>query len=135
MRFSYADHFGGPQTAGYERLLYDCMIGDQTLFQRADMVEAGWSLIQPILDVWSALPARNFPNYKSGSWGRPRAMSCWLEIGAAGVNPRWKVIETRSNCDERSEFSAGTGRPEARGASGGQHLGVDLSGGSGHAPA
>jgi glucose-6-phosphate 1-dehydrogenase len=69
MHFSYADHFGGSQTTGYERLLYDCMIGDQTLFQRADMVEAGWSLIQPILDVWSALPVRNFPNYKSGSWG------------------------------------------------------------------
>jgi glucose-6-phosphate 1-dehydrogenase len=73
MRFSYADYFGGHASTGYERLLYDCMIGDQTLFQRADMVEAGWSLIQPILDVWSALPNRNFPNYASGSWGPAEA--------------------------------------------------------------
>ena len=73
MRFSYADQFGSNPTTGYERLLYDCMMGDQTLFQRADMVEAGWALIQPILDVWSALPGRNFPNYQSGSWGPAEA--------------------------------------------------------------
>ena len=45
------------------------MIGDATLFQRADMVEAGWGMVQPILDVWKALPARSFPNYPAGSWG------------------------------------------------------------------
>jgi glucose-6-phosphate 1-dehydrogenase len=45
------------------------MMGDPTLFQRADMVEAGWSVVQPILDVWTALPPRDFPNYAAGSWG------------------------------------------------------------------
>ena len=69
MDFSYAEQFGAAPSTGYERLLYDCMIGDQTLFQRADMVEAGWSIIAPLLDVWSALPPRAFPNYASGSWG------------------------------------------------------------------
>jgi glucose-6-phosphate 1-dehydrogenase len=49
------------------------MAGDATLFQRADMVEAGWNVIQPILDVWHALPARDFPNYTAGSWGPPEA--------------------------------------------------------------
>ena len=49
------------------------MIGDATLFQRADMAEAGWSVVQPILDVWKALPARNFPNYPSGTWGPKEA--------------------------------------------------------------
>ena len=73
MDFSYADHFGSYPSTGYERLLYDCMIGDQTLFQRADMVEAGWEVIQPLLDVWKALPSRNFPNYDSGSWGPKEA--------------------------------------------------------------
>jgi glucose-6-phosphate 1-dehydrogenase len=65
MNFHYADYFGGstPST-GYERLLYDCMCGDATLFQRADMVEAGWSVVAPILDVWKALPAL-FSNYAS----------------------------------------------------------------------
>jgi len=45
------------------------MIGDATLFQRADMVEAGWNIVDPVLDVWTALPPRRFPNYAAGSWG------------------------------------------------------------------
>ena len=69
MNFEYADYFGQQPSTGYERLLHDCMIGDQTLFQRADMVEAGWCVVSPVLDVWKALPPRNFPNYPSGSWG------------------------------------------------------------------
>jgi len=69
MKFEYADYFGKQPSTGYERLLHDCMIGDATLFQRADMVEAGWSVVSPILDVWKALPPRNFPNYAAGSWG------------------------------------------------------------------
>src|SRR5262249_36441464 len=69
MDFSYVEQFGTHPHTGYERLLYDCMIGDQTLFQRADMVEAGWQAIQPVLDLWSALPPRDFPNYAPGSWG------------------------------------------------------------------
>jgi glucose-6-phosphate 1-dehydrogenase len=69
MKFNYEDYFGRTPSTGYERLIYDCMTGDATLFQRADMVEAGWSVITPILDVWKALPPRSFPNYASGSWG------------------------------------------------------------------
>jgi glucose-6-phosphate 1-dehydrogenase len=73
MQFCYRDHFGVAPSTGYERLLYDCMIGDATLFQRADMVEAGWRVITPILDVWKALPPRAFPNYAAGSWGPKEA--------------------------------------------------------------
>ncbi|HZM06449.1 MAG TPA: glucose-6-phosphate dehydrogenase [Candidatus Saccharimonadales bacterium] len=73
MKFNYEDYFGKTPSTGYERLIYDCMIGDATLFQRADMVEAGWSVITPILDVWKALPPRAFPNYASGSWGPKEA--------------------------------------------------------------
>ena len=73
MDFQYHDYFGSEPSTGYERLLYDCMIGDATLFQRADQVEAGWSVVQPILDVWHALPPRNFPNYPAGSWGPKEA--------------------------------------------------------------
>jgi glucose-6-phosphate 1-dehydrogenase len=69
MDFCYADYFGTTPSTGYETLLYDCMIGDATLFQRADNVELGWSVVTPILDVWGALPAREFPNYTVGSWG------------------------------------------------------------------
>jgi glucose-6-phosphate 1-dehydrogenase len=73
MNFEYADYFGLQPSTGYERLLHDCMIGDQTLFQRADMVEAGWCVVSPALDVWKALPPRNFPNYSAGSWGPKEA--------------------------------------------------------------
>ncbi len=78
MDFDYLDHFGEQVSTGYERLLYDCMIGDATLFQRADMVEAGWRIVNPALDVWKALPARDFPNYAAGTWG-PKDSDLMLE--------------------------------------------------------
>ncbi len=78
MDFDYSKHFGSMPATGYERLMYDAMLGDQTLFQRADMVEAGWSVVAPVLDVWQALPARGFPNYPAGSWG-PRDADTLLE--------------------------------------------------------
>lgn len=78
MAFQYKDYFGSKPSTGYERLLYDCMTGDATLFQRADMVEAGWSVVAPILDVWNALPPRSFPNYAAGAWG-PREADELLE--------------------------------------------------------
>lgn len=67
--FSYSAF--GEQTAatGYETLLYDCMIGEATLFHRYDSVDASWRIVNPILDVWHALPAREFPNYDAGTWG------------------------------------------------------------------
>jgi glucose-6-phosphate 1-dehydrogenase len=73
MHFHYKEYFGSTPSTGYERLLYDCMTGDATLFQRADMVEAGWSIVAPVLDVWKALPPRSFPNYPAGSWGPKEA--------------------------------------------------------------
>jgi glucose-6-phosphate 1-dehydrogenase len=73
MEFRYADYFGSTPSTGYETLLYDCMIADATLFQRDDMVEASWNLVDPILDVWKALPVRSFPNYAAGSMGPKEA--------------------------------------------------------------
>ena len=78
MDFKYKDYFGATPSTGYERLLYDCMCGDPTLFQRADMTESSWKIVQPVLDVWKALPPRNFPNYESGTWG-PQAADELLE--------------------------------------------------------
>ncbi len=67
--FSYKDFGEASAATGYERLLYDSMIGDTTLFHRADMVEAAWTIATPILDVWQSLPARDVPNYPAGSLG------------------------------------------------------------------
>jgi len=88
MDFCYADYFGSTPSTGYERLLYDCMIGDATLFQRADMVEAAWGVVTPILDVWRALPPRNFPNYGAGTWG-PKEADELLERDGR----RWRRID------------------------------------------
>jgi glucose-6-phosphate 1-dehydrogenase len=73
MQFQYEDYFGRQAHTGYETLLYDCMLGDSTLFHRSDMVEVGWQVVTPILDVWKALVPRNFPNYAAGSWGPKEA--------------------------------------------------------------
>jgi glucose-6-phosphate 1-dehydrogenase len=87
MDFKYSEHFGEVPSTGYETLLHDCMVGDATLFQRDDMVEAGWRIAQPILDVWKALPPRNFPNYPYGSSGPKEADEL---LGRDGR--KWKVI-------------------------------------------
>jgi glucose-6-phosphate 1-dehydrogenase len=78
MSCEYAQYFKTEPKTGYEILLYDCMIGDQTLFQRADMVEAGWTVVDPVLDVWRAVPPRKFPNYAAGTWG-PKEADTLLE--------------------------------------------------------
>ena len=76
--FSYSEFGEHTAATGYETLLYDCMIGETTLFHRYDSVDASWRIITPILDVWQALPARDFPNYASGTWG-PTASDHLLE--------------------------------------------------------
>jgi glucose-6-phosphate 1-dehydrogenase len=69
MDFAYKSYFAMAPNTGYETLIYDCMIGDATLFQRADNIEAGWRAVQPILDLWVSSPPKDFPNYVAGSDG------------------------------------------------------------------
>jgi glucose-6-phosphate 1-dehydrogenase len=78
LEFGY-DQFGDRQpTTGYEKLLYDCMVGDTSLFHRSDMVEAAWEAASPILEAWNNNPAEDFPNYASGTWG-PEAATKLIE--------------------------------------------------------
>jgi glucose-6-phosphate 1-dehydrogenase len=69
MRFSYADAFGETSANGYERLLFDAMLGDATLFTHRDGVEATWAVLSPLLEAWARDPDTDFPNYSAGSWG------------------------------------------------------------------
>jgi glucose-6-phosphate 1-dehydrogenase len=78
MNFSYREGFGGASRSAYATLLNDCVRGDATLFDRGDSVEAAWSLVDPILDVWSAARTGTVPQYPSGSWG-PRESEVLLE--------------------------------------------------------
>jgi len=69
MKFRYKDYFKAEPATGYETLIYDCMIGDNILFQRADSVEAGWQAVQPFLDAWKKAGAKGLQFYQAGSEG------------------------------------------------------------------
>ncbi len=87
MTFRYADWFPREPNIGYETLIYDVMIGDQTLFNRADMVEETWRVVQPVLDVWAKERPTDFPNYPSGSDGPEAADALLARDGRA-----WRPI-------------------------------------------
>ena len=73
MHFTYREAFQTPSPDAYETLLLDVMIGDATLFMRADQVEVAWSVVTPTLEGWEAVKPPDFPNYSSGTWGPPEA--------------------------------------------------------------
>jgi len=81
MDFAYKTYFKTAPNTGYETLIYDCMIGDATLFQRADNVEAGWKVVQPLLDAWSNNPPKDFPNYLAGGGGPSAADELLMRDG------------------------------------------------------
>jgi len=88
MDFSYKSYFEVAPSTGYETLIYDCMIGDATLFQRADNIEAGWQAVQPILDYWPSHAPKDFPNYAAGTDGPAAAHSLLTRSGRA-----WRPLE------------------------------------------
>lgn len=69
MRFSYLEEFKADPPNAYETLLLDVILGDQTLFMRADQVETAWSILMPVLHGWQLVGNPNFPNYSAGTWG------------------------------------------------------------------
>ncbi len=69
MVFSYAEAYEDKEPEAYETLLEDVISGNQTLFMRADQVEAAWQVITPILEAWQHRPPVDFPNYSPDSWG------------------------------------------------------------------
>ena len=89
MNFNYADYFGRTPSTGYETLIYDCMIGDSTLFQRADMVEAGWSVVDPLLEsVGSSGRPRIFRTTPPEAGDRRKPKNCCAATAATGAPPR-----------------------------------------------
>ena len=69
MVFDYKGTYVAQAPEAYETLLLDVMLGDQTLFMRADQVEEAWDLVMPILTSWQNRVSQNFPNYSADSWG------------------------------------------------------------------
>ncbi len=87
MDFQYADWFEKAPNVGYETLIHDVMIGDPTLFMRADMVEQTWRIVQPLLDAWAA-ETPDFPNYGAGGDG-PEAADALLDADGGRA---WRPI-------------------------------------------
>ena len=87
MNFNYSEAFHVEPATAYETLLLDAMIGDPTLFNRADVVEMAWGVIEPVLDIWAATkPYQPFPNYGSGTWGPSAADMLLARDGRAWKN-------------------------------------------------
>jgi glucose-6-phosphate 1-dehydrogenase len=87
MKFRYKDYFNAEPSTGYETLIYDCMIGDNILFQRADSVEAGWRAVQPFLDAWKKAGPKGLETYMAGSDGPPGAEELLKRDGR-----RWRKL-------------------------------------------
>jgi glucose-6-phosphate 1-dehydrogenase len=88
MDFHYDDWFPKEPNVGYETLLYDVMIGDPTLFMRADMVEHAWRVVQPVLDAWAKKGAADLPIYPAGSAGPSEADALLAQDGR-----HWRSVE------------------------------------------
>jgi glucose-6-phosphate 1-dehydrogenase len=87
MNFKYADYFETAPNTGYETLIYDCMIGDAMLFQRAIDIEAGWRVVDPILAAWREAGGSGLNTYPAGSSG-PQAAEALLEESGQ----QWRAI-------------------------------------------
>ncbi len=101
MKFNYKDHFKTAPSTGYETLIYDCMIGDATLFQRADGIEAGWRVVQPALDAWAKQGAIELPVYPAGSAGPSEADELLTRDGR-----RWRAINGASTKETTTGHSS-----------------------------
>jgi glucose-6-phosphate 1-dehydrogenase len=88
MDFAYRDYFAPIAAVGYETLIYDCLIGDATLFQRADTVEASWAAVRDLLDVWGRQRPNEFPNYAAGGAGPDAAVQLLAREGRT-----WQPIQ------------------------------------------
>jgi glucose-6-phosphate 1-dehydrogenase len=87
MDFKYSEAFGRSSKNSYATLINDCIRGDATLFDRADSVEAAWSLVDPIQEAWASGTPPPFPNYPAGSAGPTAASDLTLADGR-----RWRPL-------------------------------------------
>jgi glucose-6-phosphate 1-dehydrogenase len=87
MDFTYGSAFQTDSPDAYETLILDALLGDASLFTRADEAEAAWAIVDPVIDAWAEMPAPGFPNYDAGTWG-PEAADDLL----AREGRRWRRI-------------------------------------------
>ena len=94
MDFHYGSSFGVREPTAYETLLLDAIVGDGTLYTRQDMVEASWSAVEPMLEVWNNTTP-SFPNYASGTWG-PADSDAMLQRGGHADHGAFDDVRRRT---------------------------------------
>lgn len=87
MDFSYGTYFGGASIEAYERLIWDAILGDSTLFARSDEVAQSWQIFTPLLEFWAKDPAAPIASYPAGSWGPPEAENLFKNTHRA-----WRIL-------------------------------------------
>jgi len=87
MQFFYREAFKIATPEAYETLLLDVMLGDATLFMRADQTEVAWFILAPILESWDTIKPTDFPNYAAGTWGPETANTLLAQEGRSWVTP------------------------------------------------
>ena len=87
MDFTYGSAFQTDSPDAYETLILDALLGDASLFTRADEAEEAWSIVDPVIAAWAEMPPPDFPNYEAGTWG-PEAADDLL----AREGRRWRRI-------------------------------------------
>ncbi len=87
MDFTYGSSFAADAPDAYETLLLDAMLGDASLFTRADEVEAAWGIVTPVLASWLDAPPPEFPNHEAGTWGPEAA-----DTLASRDDRRWRRL-------------------------------------------
>lgn len=91
MKFNYQESFKVKEHPAYERLLLDCLRGDQTLFSREDFVDLSWSVLDSLIRRWEENPPKDFPNYAAGTWGPAES---FLLLGQDGR--RWRFADEKT---------------------------------------
>jgi glucose-6-phosphate 1-dehydrogenase len=98
MRFCYSEAFKATPPEAYETLLLDVILGDATLFMRADQVEAAWSVVMPVLEAWEAVAGVDMPNYQGGSCGPEAAEALIAQDGRS-----WMQLNVLADGEESCE--------------------------------
>lgn len=99
MDFHYSDLGSEPLPEAYERLLLDALLGDPTLYARADAVEACWKFINPILDKWETDNSIGLYGYPAGTWGPDQAKNLFEKSGQDWHLPCDTINEEDNYCE------------------------------------
>jgi|WetSurMetagenome_2_1015567.scaffolds.fasta_scaffold01996_2 glucose-6-phosphate 1-dehydrogenase len=99
MDFHYKDLSDIRVPSAYERLLYDVMLGDQTLFSRDDTIETAWKFLEPIQNAWKNNPAIKVYGYPAGTWGPEPSNRLIGDDGLTWRYPCKNLADEESYCE------------------------------------